>query len=156
MAITKVYVYQGSHLSAYVYVKGRPVKVIFTCVGSEGKGMFTTNDPELMNAIERTSRFLSGEIYITRKYVDDVEVSLNVPEALDLETEPAVPEYEMPLDSKQDNPAKKIYPVELNTVQKAARALVQDYGVLTKDVETKAKLLAKADELNVEFPGIAK
>ena len=49
---------------------------------------------------------------------------------------------------------KKVYPETIKTVQAAGRALQADYGVKAKDVETRAKVLAKAIELNVEFPGL--
>ena len=49
---------------------------------------------------------------------------------------------------------KKVYPETIKTVQAAGRALQADYGVKAKDVETRAKVLAKANELNVEFPGL--
>jgi hypothetical protein len=89
--------------------------------------------------------------------VQDVSLIVNAwnsfadPEQMDVNilinggwTEPAIVEPD----------PKKVYPETIKTVQAAGRALQADYGVKAKDVETRAKVLAKAIELNVEFPGL--
>ena len=142
---TKVYRTKLSYLSILLKVKKSTLRVVFSGGDMTGGGVFTTADVNVQKALEQSSRFLTGEISVIAIYGEpDIE-----PEKVIEKESEKIPQDTAPLDN-----AKKIYPVELNTVQKCMRALMQDYGVTARESETKAKLLLKAQELNVEFPGL--
>jgi hypothetical protein len=162
MAQTKTYRTKLSYLSMFVKVGKLMQRVTFSGGDQVGGGLLTTEDKNLQKAIERSPRYLAGEIVIIAVYGEpDPEPEKPKPVTSDT-TETIADTAKAPVveetveNTTPVTKSVKVYPVEINTVQKAGRALMQDYKVISKEVETKAKLLAKAAELNVEFPGIAK
>lgn len=103
------------------------------------------NDVENTDNVENTGE---GEGNDTTQEGENAEV-VESPAAANAADAPVVTE---PVIVEPD--PKKVYPETIKTVQAAGRALQADYGVKAKDVETRAKVLAKANELNVEFPGL--
>lgn len=147
MAQTKVYRTKHSYLSMFVTVNKRPLRITFSGGDMTSGGVFTTPDKAVQKAVEQSSRYLTGEISQIAVYGEPEVEEVKAPE----NTTPINPE---PVSTSPAPKGTKVYPVEINTVQKAGRALMQDFGALAKEVETKAKLIVKAQELNVEFPGL--
>lgn len=147
MAITKIYRAKISYLSTFVYVKGKAVKVVFSGGNDQTGGIFTTADQEVQKEIERSQKFIKGEIKLIKTYGEE-----------DVKTIEAAIRKADNLEGSNPSTcsAVKVYPMEINTVQKAGRALNADFNIPIKSVETKAKLFEKATELKVEFPGVTK
>jgi hypothetical protein len=162
MAQTKTYRAKLSYLSMFLKVGKQMIRVIFSGGDQLGGGVFTTEDKDVQKSLERSPRYLAGEIMVIAVYGEpDPEPEKPKPvissTTATIEDTAKVPVVEETIENTTPvTKSVKVYPVEINTVQKAGRALMQDYKVISKEVETKAKLLAKAAELNVEFPGIAK
>lgn len=159
MAQTKTYRAKVSYLSMFIKVGKQMLRVIFSGGDQLGGGVFTSEDKNVQKALERSPRYLAGEIVIIAVYGEpdpEPEKAVTLPPVANKAVEPLQPAEPVKPAVEKPESTVKIYPVEINTVQKAGRALIQDYKVASKEVETKAKLLAKATELKVEFPGIAK
>lgn len=136
-----------AYLSTFVYVKGKAVKAVFSGGNERSGGIFTTADKELQKELERSPKFAQGVIKLIKVYgQEEVKTIEGIIRKTD-NVEGTTPAANAPV---------KVYPVEINTVQKAGRALNTDFNIPLKSVETKAKLFEKAAELKVEFPGIAK
>lgn len=142
MAQTKVYRTKQSYLSMFVRVRKHQMRISFAGGDMNGGGVFTASDKDIQNALERSPRFLSGEIKVIAVYGE--------PDPEDIK----VKEIKEEIKEVNTNNQVKIYPIEINTVQKAARQLVQDFGIQYRTAETKPKLLERAQEFNVQFPGL--
>ena len=156
MASTKTY---QTHLNSYsglFWVSGKQKRISFDGGTANSSGIYTTNDKAEQRSIEASAKFREGSIYLFREYPSKgrEEVKPKAVQAPKPKPQAQEAKKEITPDKAQaDNTPVKVY-AGIATVQAAAKALRTDFKLLADEVSNKAKILAKAKELNVTFPDL--
>lgn len=157
--MTKIYSSKHYYFSFNVMAGGRRRNVTFTggtyYNGKQVNGTFVVSDATLAEAIENTSYFRTGQVFLVN--------GSGVPEeaAKKDKAENAKREAAAKKKAKAEEPEKNSGDVaggakkyDCKTVQAASRVLNEEYGVPFGEANTREKVLRKAEELNITFEGI--
>jgi len=147
---TKTYQSILCQYSGLFIVNGKQQRISFEGSTNNSKGIYTTVNKAEQKAIENSTKFKSGELYLFREYAN---ASDEAPRDLSKTVPVAKAKAEAPAQ-KTEAPQKE-YP-GITTVQKAGKALRDDFKVSADSVSNKEKVLAKAKEFNVVFPDLPK
>ncbi len=139
-AIRKTYMAKSKNrLSIYAFVDGRPVLCEFRNASKSNpllKGTFTTNNPKLIDALEKDSGF-NKKFILSATLDDDSKVenlefrSLDINPKVKTEEPAKVPESK-PVESKKDESKKE--PSETAEGPKEDNSLPKDVKIVSKDI----------------------
>ena len=123
----KTYYSKGRSYIANVKVKDKPVFVKFRDMGQYyNRGVFSTNNPELAEALENSPRF--NECFFLEGGKIDVIV--------------------------EEKPRQYDYTYQVTRTQDAKRILVECHNIDADSIKNRRDVLEKADELNISFPNL--
>lgn len=125
----------NNFFSGIFNIEGKRVRIRFEGGGAHAKGMYTTNDEKIQEAIESSDQFQRKIITIERYY------------------SPKEEKVSKKIEIVEASPVQgfKIYK-DVEKVQEAANILKLEYGLDHNSVKSREKVLAEAQRLNLKFP----